>query len=309
MPTHSKSTGRKSPKSRSQTTSGKPARRSTGEIKKSPKVLSKQARKSKLLDSIPVPEIENEDNRHVPLPTKHNDSRLRDKRTAQARRRLGITSVRMRGIFPISRFLAQSGGINRIIDALRLSDDDLAIQFLDKFDSIPASDQVRLNIEEIAVAAEVDTRSLLGLCVAQLVEAGKLEGQVIAADFQPRVIRASAELALHPLFEKDRENFLRGTGFLPTPKGSSSVFVRNEITNQNQQATGVNTGDQSGQAPGEMFTSAEKELKSLHESIDGARLLEAPRTVIDASAVTIGHQYKQDQNEAEAIECIPNNAS
>jgi hypothetical protein len=202
----------------------------------------------------------------------------------------------MRGIPGIGRLLAHAdGGIPTVIAALRLADDPDSHRFLDRFDAISETDKEYLSLEEICVVAEVAPKRLLELCVSALVEDSRSAGAIIAATYHPRVIRATAESAIHnPDAQSDRRVFLQGTGFTPQPANRpGGVFVA--INNQLPSASAPNPSD------GTMFNAAEDDLKTLHETIDGNRLLEAPKTVENASAITIGHTYK----DSEELECIP----
>lgn len=145
------------------------------------------------------------------------------------------------------------------------------------------------------MAAEVPPKRLLELCVSALVEDSRSAGAIIAASYHPRVIRATAENAIRWTdAQSDRRVFLQGTGFLPQPANRpGGVFVN--INN----APAIPALPE-GADDGSMFNAAEDDLKVLHETLDGSKLLEAPKTVENASAITIGHQYKDDE-----LSCVP----
>lgn len=191
-----------------------------------------------------------------------------------------------------------------VIAALRLSADDDAIKFLDKHDALSKTDLALVTVEEISVAAGVDTKRLLELAVSALVEDSRSAGAIIAASFHPRVIRAAASYALMPLGEADRKLFLQGTGFLPQPANRSSGGVFVNITNQNAAAAqaGVSQVGEDGADDVPKFNAAEDDLKQFHETLDGGKLLEAPKVVENPANLVIGHMYQESQEE---LECIP----
>lgn len=204
-----------------------------------------------------------------------------------------------------------------VIAALRLSADDDAIKFLDKHDALSKTDLALVTIEEISVAAGVDTKRLLELAVSALVEDSRSAGAIIAASFHPRVIRATAEAALdddvyfdargNPHYvdhHNDRRLFLQGTGFLPQPANRSGGGVFVNITNQNAAAAQAGV-PQVGEGESEdqpRFNAAEDDLKQFHETLDGGKLLEAPKVVENPANLVIGHMYQESQEE---LECIP----
>lgn len=207
-----------------------------------------------------------------------------------------------------------------VIAALRLSGDDETWKFLDKYDALSETDKQYLSVEEICVAAGVDTKRLLELAVSSLVEDGQSAGQIIAASYHPRIIKKTAESALHDdayidengrlqasSGHQDRRLFLQGTGFLPqSEKRSGGVFGGVINVNVNQQQANVDLPPQPEQEPQRKFASAEDGLRVLHETIDGNKLLDAPKVIESPTNITIGHMYK-DMNEAvdQELECIP----
>jgi hypothetical protein len=204
-----------------------------------------------------------------------------------------------------------------VVAALRLSDDDDARKFLDRYDRVSATDHPYLTVEEISVAAGVDTKRLLELAVSALVEDGRSAGAIVAATYHPRVIRKTAEAALNDQViydsmgnphvisgHQDRKLFLQGTGFLPqTSNRPGGVFNVNIV---NQQNTANLPGTSDNELP--QFNAAEDALKSLHETIDGDKLLEAPRVVEGPTNVVLGHMYRElseSVDKGEEVECIP----
>lgn len=62
------------------------------------------------------------------------------------------------------------GGFEHVIEALRLSREEDAITFIKEYDTIPKSDREHLSIEEICVAAGIDTRRMASLAATALME-------------------------------------------------------------------------------------------------------------------------------------------
>jgi hypothetical protein len=226
----------------------------------------------------------------------------------------------MRGVPRISHlFNYAEGGVATVIAALRLCDDPDAQKFLDKFDSLSETDKGYVGVEEISVAAGVAPKRLLELAVSSLVEDSRSAGAIIAASFHPKVIRATAEGALHDdawydeegkLHSNDtassRKLFLSGTGFLPQPANRpGGVFVN--ITTGGLPPVPETRGELEGEVvdSGPAFNAAEDDLKRVAEVLDGSRMLEAPKQVENAASIRIGHQY----HDSEELECIPTKKS
>lgn len=242
------------------------------------------------------------ESRLIPVPTQNNDQaqRRHTKHRMGALSRLGIGAEQLRGVPRISHILDHAeGGLVTVVAALRLCEDPDGIKFLDKYDSLSATDLDYVTVEDICVAAGVHTKRLLELAVSALVEDGESSGKIIAATYHPRVIRATAISALGYDGYNDRKLFLGGTGFMPQPANRSGGVFQVQINNQ---ALAVaNAGDSDG---ANIPVQAEDDLKVLHEAIDGTKLLEAPKTVESPTSVQIGHQYR-DQAMALALDGAP----
>lgn len=253
---------------------------------------------------------DSEENNLIPVPTQHNDNvqRGHTKHRAGALRRLGITSAQMQGVPQVSHVLAHAeGGIPTVIASLRLCDDADSGKFLDVWDRISASDLEFVSVEEVCVAAGVAPKRLLEIAVSSLVEDGMNAGKIIAATYHPRVIRATAQCAeLFPDNQSDRRLFLQGTGFLPAPVNRPGGVFAPTINLNMPPVPQVGDGGESDEGP--MFNAAEDDLKTMHELLDGNKMLEAPKVIENAAAIQIGHQYR-DQEILECVPSIPNRKS
>lgn len=241
----------------------------------------------------------------IPVPNKHNDYRLRDQRTIEARKRIGITPQRMSGVPTISHLLeCAEGGVAGCVAALRLSDDADAIRFLERFDSISTSDRTRLTIEEIATSAGVTTKNLLASTLLAVEYLGTSAARMATASFSAPVIQATANAAINGKnATANRKLFLSGSGFLPRPANREpGVFVN--ITNQNAAAArAMHEASEAPPAPiieatpGRAYINAEEKLKQLHGEIDGHREIEAPR---EMDEVSVGGKFVDEE-----LDCIP----
>lgn len=244
--------------------------------------------------------------KRIPVPNKRNDSRIRDKRTVEARKRLGITSEQMRIVPRISHRLERvEGGIEECINALRLSDDADALRFIEKYDAIATSDRKRLSIEEISTAAGIPVKNLLGSIVLAVEYLGKTESIITTSSYTAPVIRAVGQRAINgPSPTANSKLFLSGSGFLPRPANREpGVFVN--ITNQN--AAAARAMHEASEAPpppvieaspSTPYINTEDQLRQLHDVQDGQRLLDAPRDL--GEAVEVGGTFVDEE-----LECIP----
>lgn len=244
--------------------------------------------------------------RKVPVPTKHNDHKLRDTKSIEVRKRLGITPQQMYGVPRISHILdCASGGIEECVNALRLSDDADASKFLERYDSVSASDRQRLSIEEIAISAGVGTKNLLAAVLLAMDYVGTSQARMATNSFKAPVIGATGKAAINgPNATSNRKLFLSGIEFLPRPANREpGVFVN--ITNQNAAAArAMHEANEAPPAPiieatpATPYINTEEQLRQLHGEIDGQRQLDAPREL--GEAVEVGNTFVEDE-----LECIP----
>jgi hypothetical protein len=149
----------------------------------------------------------------------------------QAIDRLGITLEQMEGVPRISHMLdAAERGIPQVIEALRGSSNADAVAFISRYDKLSNTDRNNLSIEEISIAAGVDTLQLLGVAVIALATQGQTVGEIIANTAHPEVVRKNVQMALSDAGVRDRDMFLQSRGFVPTPKGAN-VITRVQIAN------------------------------------------------------------------------------
>jgi hypothetical protein len=152
-----------------------------------------------------------------------SDSRETETRktpAAEARERLGITAEQMRRVPRITPLLESAGvGIEQVIEALRWSRDAVAVAFLDKYDSVPRADLQYLSVEQICVAAGVDTRQLFRLAVDRLAYLFLSRVQLQLCGSGTDVLKVTLKNALKAKNWRERKLVLQMIGVLPVPKG------------------------------------------------------------------------------------------
>jgi hypothetical protein len=138
----------------------------------------------------------------------------------------------MVGVPQISHILKHAErGLGQVIDALRGHDEEDAQAFIEKYDSLSASDQERLTIEEISIAAGVKTLDLLACATKALVMESQTASAIIAATSHYKVVNKTVKMALEDGGHRDREMLHTATGFLPSPKGSTFINSRIQVAN------------------------------------------------------------------------------
>ena len=146
------------------------------------------------------------------------------KQKKEALRRLGINPDDLSTVPEISSYLREiRGGTKLVIQALRFSSDPVAIAFLEKYDSISAFDKARLPLEAIALAAEVDIRTLLGVILLAVREDSVSRVKMIAITNHPKIIRSRVQFAQLPGGFRDRDALDTMLGALPSPKGPTFI--------------------------------------------------------------------------------------
>jgi hypothetical protein len=126
----------------------------------------------------------------------------------------------MKGVVQITHILRRAeGGIDACIEALRGEEDELAQQFLDKWDSISPSDRDALSIEEIATVAEVPTKKLLGVIIGALTAQSAMSMEIIVAASKPKIVQKNVDMAMLAEGDRDREFYLKHINYIPRANG------------------------------------------------------------------------------------------
>ena len=149
-----------------------------------------------------------------------------------ARKRRGITSEQMQGVPRITHLMNYTeGGIEHIIAALRFSGEQDAITFIKKYDSISKSDRECLSIEEICVAAEIDTRRMLTMAAAALIEYSLTITKLTVFSKVSEMLRKTVERGLTNEGTADRRLFFEVYAFIQAQeiaKQQAREFARQE---------------------------------------------------------------------------------
>lgn len=155
-------------------------------------------------------------------------------RKSEALRRLGISSEQMVGVPRITHMLEEAeGGLAQVIEALRASDEEEAIAFITKYDSVSESDHQRVTLEEISTSAGVRSIDLLGVATKALFAQGETVASIVSSSARPEVTKKTIQMALQDKGVRDREMFHTATGFLPIPKGTLIMNNRTQVANFN----------------------------------------------------------------------------
>jgi hypothetical protein len=149
----------------------------------------------------------------------------------------------MVGVARIEGSLKESGlSLERVIAILESDSSDDAQTFLAKWNDISVSDRKYLKIDEICVAAGLTTRRLWEVISGARFSQAQDVIKLMVAEAQPDVVRATIRAATHefPIFDrhgnlvghqspdvKAMELLYRATGFVPTPKGSTTTINLN----------------------------------------------------------------------------------
>lgn len=123
------------------------------------------------------------------------------------------------------------GGVPQVIEALRASDEEDALKFIEKYESLSESDQGKVTIEEVSVAAGVRPIDLLGVATKALFQNALTVAAIIASTAHPQVVEKSIERALMDQGVRDREMLHQAMGFLPAPKGMTLINQKIQVAN------------------------------------------------------------------------------
>jgi hypothetical protein len=151
-----------------------------------------------------------------------------------ALRRLGLSTI------PEINRLAQhavcvAGGKKRFLDYARTSQHTGLQALIEKYDSLSKSDRAALTITDLCAACNIKFGTVLGEVTNQAFEHNADVSKLMAAVWQPRVVKATIDSALKylgPDGVKDRQMLLAHSNFLPVPKSASTIFhLQQQINN------------------------------------------------------------------------------
>jgi hypothetical protein len=151
-----------------------------------------------------------------------------------------------------------SGGLEKVLEAMRASDDEEIQSFLEKYDQIPTGDRERLTWEEIATAAGVLTRDLLGGAMIALQAQQANIASIMAMTSHPEVMKTRIRMAKRNEGIKDRDALDTALGFLPSSKGG--ITINNRV-----QTASMSMGP--GSQPEDRDIAVPAELKMMDEQL------------------------------------------
>ena len=116
------------------------------------------------------------------------------------------------------------GGLKAALGAMRFATDDPDIgAFLQKYDSIPVGDRDVLPWEAVALAANINTRHLIGSIVLAVASLSATKSKLVIASHHPSITRARVRFGQLPSGERDRSALDIMAGAMPSPKGPTFI--------------------------------------------------------------------------------------
>jgi len=142
-------------------------------------------------------------------------------RHTQALSRLHVSPEALAKAPPITPILQRAhGGMKVVLAGMRLAQDEVISTFLEKYDTVSASDREILPLEAIALAAGVDPHHLLAATILAL-DAQSIDiSKVIYATAYPAVAEARIENALKAGGHQDRNAIDTMRGHLPSARNT-----------------------------------------------------------------------------------------
>jgi hypothetical protein len=163
-------------------------------------------------------------------------------RSEAALKRIGVTPEQLRNAPQITEILKEvQGGITLAIRAMRLSQQELIVRFLEKYDAIPDRDLESTPIEAIAIACNIDIRHLWGEIMLAMRESSVNSVKIIAVAAHPEIMKKRVEYAQTPGGYRDRDALDTMLGALPSPKGPTFIGKYFASSNPEPEDAGVKT--------------------------------------------------------------------
>jgi hypothetical protein len=128
---------------------------------------------------------------------------------------------------PIVTPMFRSIGIGKIIEALRMHDEDDARSFLEFYGELSESDRGMVPIEAIAFASGIGSLRLAEIAQTALFLHGAMKTNMLMSAHLPDVVEKSLKMAKTAKGTWDREMMLKAGKILPIPKGAQIAFVNN----------------------------------------------------------------------------------
>ena len=204
-------------------------------------------------------------------------------------------------------FRSVEGGAARVVEALRLHNDEDAKAFIETFDRCTATDRSFLSLESIAFAAGIGSLRLAEVAQTALFLHGQMKTKMLLSSAMPKVMRSTIKAATDevPIVAdtlggrvvvgktngdvRAMEMFHKMSGMMPLPKGAQ-IAIQN---NFGEKDDGVPRGTL---LP---WKDADERLREFHEITEPKRL-PSP----EAKPVLIGGHI--DHMQAETVEILSN---
>jgi hypothetical protein len=164
--------------------------------------------------------------REMPSNSKPNLKRGKQRsRRDELLKRLEVSTEELLAQPQITPLLKQNGiKLERIVETLRCDSEEESLAFVTLWDSLTPAMRSLAGAEALAMGAKLTPRRLWELFSgAVLVQSREAIGVMIALA-QPDIMRVTIRNAKKAKGHPDREHLFKGTGFLPTPKGSTLTF-------------------------------------------------------------------------------------
>ena len=107
---------------------------------------------------------------------------------------------------------------------LKLSDLPDAKRIANLYESLKQDQAESLPVEAYCYAASISPMRILEILTGILVRQGAQASTILAAVWHPRVVQKTVEMALTDEGVSDRATIHKATGFVPMPKGSSTII-------------------------------------------------------------------------------------
>lgn len=164
-----------------------------------------------------------------------------------ALKRLGLDPKDPPKIDLLSTKAVQSvGSREEFLDYARTSDDGRIVTMIERYDKLSDSDRDALTIPDLCAFAEITFAELLGEVVRVAFSHNTDLSNLIAAVNQPKVVQATVDAALKPDGVDDRKVLHQHSGFVPIPKGSSTIVKFQQLINNSRE---VEPGDSPNSLP------------------------------------------------------------
>jgi hypothetical protein len=136
-----------------------------------------------------------------------------------------VIKPEFKNVLPFEPTLAYAfrsiGGKESAIGGARLlaESDQRFLRIITAYDTLSASDQSSIRLEDLCIGAEISPGEFLGLVTKALWERNADIGRLIAAVNHPQVVENTIQHSASPFGGGDRRMLLEASGFLPTSKG------------------------------------------------------------------------------------------